>query len=1128
MSKEFFQNYLGRYQDQIGQIDAPQTKPFIDIKTGVKKEMDSREGSLLAQTPESGIALDPNKHYVFEAPDGTGIQQMKGSDPNAYNLLKDGWEIQNDTFFDEMDTVKDQLDPNEPNTPFIHTFLRSAADSALLSSPTIAAAVGKQNPTAQKWLAARHGDIDNIGAELLGGVAGAIIPAVLTRGKSLKASVPKILGKAGIRTGLLKVIGQSKPGRLLLAGAKTKAGGAIAKTILPILGFASLGALEAELQEAYDPETNTFDLNTSRFASYMAFGAGIGLGAQAGFKAVGKSKNTVQTINKTLQRNPSLVEDISTAKSGRFRQGLEDFVLNISSKEGRKDMAYKLKSNSFFKKQIFGKTGKNLDEASDDVVLDMFINWANENKIFGKNAAPIEEIRKGLFRIEAEKETIFKTLEKQGVKIKSSELLSFLRDEVGTAPIQKAEEGIQTALKTLKKQNIDGGLDREIATLEKEYKDLIENFIGAQEGGKALIDFFKRAASSGEIVTKNIPQAQKEALNTQAVKQSAILKNLSGEEAGGEPIKILAPYRIGADLEKFSKGKKALSQKISAEESALKGRVKTAKARKDMFDASKEGRGFINQINLVTRKIKTAKAEVKKKKTPQTKKKYQAKVKELEKQKEAAKSKYAKAQTKFSNKYYNETNKISDRVKGLKEDFKTGQPPVRVAEIEDVEIPIGQFHTLLKDYIKKNVPKDIQSHEMQRNIYNITNATIKLMRKKAKGIPVGAKSADLSPEEVVKIKIKGVDYKGVPKLKELRPGSYDEISDRENFFRILSEIVDGDNSFSKRMPNVPNEYWSAGMARHLPLFPKGSLSIPASLATVVGLKSITKKENVAKLLYNKSVLKPQKLNDQTEKLMKHRVNMKFGTGKIFKKNLGPLWESPFVAPRFYYHLGEAVKRATDPIEAYTEFANNLYDSVNVRGEETFETLQESNKYNNNMQIFGEELSNNLTAAAAAVSQGMAKKLLDRMPKLIVDEETGKTYPPDPRQLERFSNELLLMQDPSLVYEKIQRGTLLPSDVGFIKSVMPDFYEAVVEKLQKYLMKNKNIDRSLESNINMFLKSRVVSGTTLSGGIKSLTTGVLEEADAFNNKGQGPSYKLPKGEIPGEIRSRSSVDNRSLG
>ena len=96
-------------------------KPFVDIKTGLKQDLDSREGSILAQAPNSGIALDPDKHYVFESPDGTDIQHMKGSSPDAYKLLQSGYDIQNNTFFDEVDDLKDSLDPEDPNTnPALH------------------------------------------------------------------------------------------------------------------------------------------------------------------------------------------------------------------------------------------------------------------------------------------------------------------------------------------------------------------------------------------------------------------------------------------------------------------------------------------------------------------------------------------------------------------------------------------------------------------------------------------------------------------------------------------------------------------------------------------------------------------------------------------------------------------------------------------------------------------------------------------------------------------------------------------------------------------------------------------------------------------------------------------------
>ena len=37
------------------------------------------------------IILDPDKHYVFESPDGTDTKGAKGSDPLAYHLLEEGW-----------------------------------------------------------------------------------------------------------------------------------------------------------------------------------------------------------------------------------------------------------------------------------------------------------------------------------------------------------------------------------------------------------------------------------------------------------------------------------------------------------------------------------------------------------------------------------------------------------------------------------------------------------------------------------------------------------------------------------------------------------------------------------------------------------------------------------------------------------------------------------------------------------------------------------------------------------------------------------------------------------------------------------------------------------------------------
>ena len=304
-------------------------------------------------------------------------------------------------------------------------------------------------------------------------------------------------------------------------------------------------------------------------------------------------------------------------------------------------------------------------------------------------------------------------------------------------------------------------------------------------------------------------------------------------------------------------------------------------------------------------------------------------------------------------------------------------------------------------------------------------------------------------------------------------------------------------------------------------FPGGAAGIPASLFLITGLKTITKRENIAEFLYNKSVLEPPALSNKANKSLKYRTKMKFSPAKTFGKALGPAWNSPFVAPRFYYHLGDALKKSDDPVREYQEFGQNLYDSLNDRKTDTFTTIQEAEQYNNHKAIFGEELSNSLTAAAGAVSPHALKQIADRMPKMIVDENTGKVFLPSREDIKRFSNQLLLVQNPSLVYEKIQRGTILPSDVGFIKSVMPDFYEATVKKLQEYLAKNKNIKRNLATNINMFIKSSVVPGTNLDGGENSLTTGVLQQSDAINQI-EKPNYRLPKTDTPREIQSRSQL------
>ena len=96
----FYEQYRQRQEKLLGQIDSlgnQGTKPFVDISTGIKRELDSEEGSMLAQTPNSGVALDPNKHYVLESPDYGDIKHFKGSDPQAYEYLKQGYRIQNNT-----------------------------------------------------------------------------------------------------------------------------------------------------------------------------------------------------------------------------------------------------------------------------------------------------------------------------------------------------------------------------------------------------------------------------------------------------------------------------------------------------------------------------------------------------------------------------------------------------------------------------------------------------------------------------------------------------------------------------------------------------------------------------------------------------------------------------------------------------------------------------------------------------------------------------------------------------------------------------------------------------------------------------------------------------------------------
>lgn len=1112
----YFKEYRKRLEERLAQTQAlgQNYKPFVDIKTGLRRDMDSREGSLLAQAPNSGVALDPNKNYVMESPDGTDIQRVKGSDSNAYKLLQQGWDIQNNTFFDEVDSIQEGLSPDDPNTPFIGTFLRSATDSALFSAPTITAALGKDHPLAQQWLSKRHGDIENIGAELTGGVAGGLATALLTRGAAGKGVVARGLGKVARKTGLLKVVGQSKVGRLLLQGSKTKVGSYAQQKFAPLIAFSALGAMEAELQEAYDPETNTFDLNTGRFSSYMAFGAGIGLAAQMGFKALSKAPLSKKAIDETLKRNPALADDLKSAKSGSVRQALENFVLHISSKEGRSDLAFNLRKNSYFQKEISGKTGRDIGEMSDDALIDTFISYGKEKKLLGTDSKPWNFFRTGLFKVEKEKEVLFNTLEKKNITVKSSELIDSLKQSIGGGAFAKQEGELKRAISTLRKQNIDGSLDKQINALQDDYLNMVEDFIGSQEGGESLLKVLKNVSTYGEVKAKGMPEEIKTLLNTKKVKERAMLKNLFLSDKG-DSVGLSMEYTPKKSLEKLDKAKKRLRDKSLEGKKALKGRATSAAGRKNLFDKSDTGKKLKKQVDDLSMKIKENK-RLKANKDFLNK---------LTDDKEKALGKYNKAQARFSNKYLADTNRIKDKVALDEGSLKGLRAETKFAEIQDVEIPIGEFYKTFRDYIRKSVPKDLRTHEQQRNIHNIAQSVLNLLDQKASSIPKKGFSA-LEPVGLdKKIGLQNVDYRGVKILDRVTDRTYRDIKSQESFFKNLLGVLGG-SELASRLEGLPNEYWMSGVLGGAGFLPGGALALPSSLISIFGLKHFTKKDRIADFLYNKSVLQPQKLSRPAARAMRYRQTMKLGTEKPFTKKPKPLWDSAWFKPRFYYHLGEALKRATDPVEAYTEFGKNLYDSVNTRQGDTFQSLQESNKFNNHPSIFGEELSNSLTAAGAAVSQTVAKQIMARMPKMQVNEETGKVYLPPQDELKRFSNELLLIQNPSLVYEKIQRGTLLPSDVGFVKTVMPDIYESISEKLNDYLASNKKADRKLVRNINVFLKSKVAPGTTISGGINSLTTGALEESDDFIHPRE--DYKLPKEAIPGRLISRSGIESRPAG
>ena len=144
----------------------------------------------------------------------------------------------------------------------------------------------------------------------------------------------------------------------------------------------------------------------------------------------------------------------------------------------------------------------------------------------------------------------------------------------------------------------------------------------------------------------------------------------------------------------------------------------------------------------------------------------------------------------------------------------------------------------------------------------------------------------------------------------------------------------------------------------------------------------------------------------------------------------------------------------------------------------------------------------------------------------------KPLPPSKAEIARYNRALDIAQNPNLVFEKLQRGTLQPSDIQDLHAMYPAYYPQMAQALQKAMVELKNEEEPLPYKVRMgisMLLGSPLDSTMQPQSIQSAQSVFIQQQppqpqgsqgkpSKMNNKGSN-AYKTPNQEAESDRSSR---------